>query len=1105
MRFSTRFLVGCAFAILGYANLNALNLKVCQVDPQKQNATVYLRWEGDDYTNGDITYTVKRANNGSWETVAQGLKRLEYFDLSVKPGEKYQYQIESSAGNTVTSQELSIPNRNHAHPVYSLNVEYEISLDELLKDGWKTQGFHAPTFSQNPGEVCNDISWRTKKPVSDDYDKTFLPKSTEVENSYNDEQLQTLTKDDFYLDGNRYLWIEDGTRSSGEEYKCEIPNFRVNGDQVLEATHIAKTTESAERYPWAGVGYSWRSVMDGASSYNKQEKCWYINVREDGKYGVLCVWGPDQFGRRPYQNHPFYLDWKKFREDYDGTYDDATFGTTYPFDDKSASDDEVYSIAFSEHGRSYIRRTNNDNYTKLSIYFAAHTNHVMGRRHDWKPNRENGNSRYLKAHSASGHALPGSRADLLNVKGNIGAANVTDSNDPTQKQTYGWICQVPNYNNLNDQLIFRFDRVNSDRDTDAANRIRVKGWKELYKAIDSQEGYKGTQNYIIPMSGNGCDDAFAQLSNSTRTPSEKYPHLLYLHKDLVNGTKATTTGADGDATLYTTDRNINDNTDGIQRIDLGLQYNHIVGGCTFDFKGEKYIVLAATRQGDYNMGDFTIFRIDGRTTGNDAITLTPVVNYTSPAIENKQWSSTAGIGANPNRTYIRTYLKKENRAGFDNDDQYVEIYVYLPGRTINMYTFYGTYVPDGKPVVEMLPNIVTNEEYLSTNNHQYMVNYDVVTGEAKERHTDNATAPHLKEFYTHIDWNNYRSDMWEAPADRDTKVLLNELQSTNYLQDKDGNKQSATPYASRKETGIANYWALSQHIGGAYGSSIETRPQYKRKIGNAEQTLYGNVSESSSSYYYAPQPVKNLTVKSYYGNQDQNGNRFYRVDINFDAPEAVWGYNVNSDGRANAGSAQIPVTRYEISRDGRNGLTALASKPVAYVMTGSSSYPCWEDGQLYDPKSIYAVQAKDQSVVTPGSSKCVVIPGNYNFANRNNAMYALMTNRQDDGKGACVLTIISKDPEILNDTYRVRTVYGTDNWNGDTAEYGTYGVSKYADATARPVDSGFTGIEDIVGDADTDAAAEYYTLQGFRLAGAPTAPGVYLKRTSAGTAKVQIR
>lgn len=1095
-------MAGCALALLGCANLYALEIKDCKVDPLKQNATVYLRWTGDSYSDGNITYTVKRCNNGSWETLATGLPRLEYFDLSVKPGESYQYQVTSTAGGNATTGNLAIPARNHNHPIYSLNVEYELSFDELLHNGWEGQGFHITP--NNPGKEYNDVSWNAKQPDSNDsYYYRFLPKSKTLEDTKGTEELAGYGPENFYLDGNRYLWINNGKRSTGQQYYCEIPNFRVNGDKAISSADIAKTSEAAERYPWAGVGYSWRAIMAGASANNRMEKCWYITVRENNKYGVLCVWGPDQMGHRPYQGHPFYLDWEKFRADYekDGNgntiiFNDPYWGTSKPkVGDTNNSLDDTYSIAFSDHGRSYIRRTGSGDYTQKAVTFASHTNHVMGRRHDWKPNRSNDCSKYLMLGSVSGQPLPGGRSDLLNVKGNIGAANWKDASDATQQQNYGWICQITNYNSANHQVIVRADKVNSDRVTCLASRIRIKGFDKLY----SDGGYKGTQNYVIPMSGTNCDDMFAQLSNSSRAPSEDYPHLLYLYSDLVNGSKANVKGTDKTTNDVTsTDRNIFDNHPDIQRIDLGIQYNHIVGGCTFDFKGEKFLILAATRQGDYNMGDFTIFRIDGRdNSGNSNVTLTPVVNYTSPAIKDKQWSSTAGIGANPNRTFIRTFLKKENRPGYDNTDEYVEIYLYLPGRTINMYTFYGTYVPDGYPKVEMLPNIVNNEDYLDS--YQYLQHYDSETGEVKARHTDNAYAPHLKEYYTHIDWTAYRGDKFNNSGDRDTKILLSELQSVNYLQNSAGGWTGYWPYGTRYEAGTADYWNPSEHIGGAYGTSIWTRPQYKRKIGSTTQTLYGNNNESNSRYYYTPEPVQNLTARFYYNGSSADNSNIYRVDINFDVPSEVWGHNENS-GRDNAGWSKIPVTRYEIMRDGRSGLTDNAVRGVAYVMTGTHSYKSY--GYEY-PFDIYAVQAKDQKTATTGSPNCVTIPGNYDFNNtRNNAMYAVTAEHKDDGKGECVISIITTDKSILNDTFRVRAVYGTDNWNGDAY---SYGVSKYADATTQPTNGGWTGVDEIVTDAADGSAGYYYTLQGIRLNGVPTVPGVYLKHTPAGFSKVCIR
>ena len=104
-----------------------------------------------------------------------------------------------------------------------------------------------------------------------------------------------------------------------------------------------------------------------------------------------------------------------------------------------------------------------------------------------------------------------------------------------------------------------------------------------------------------------------------------------------------------------------------------------------------------------------------------------------------------------------------------------------------------------------------------------------------------------------------------------------------------------------------------------------------------------------------------------------------------------------------------------------------------------------------------------------------------------------------------MVTLIGTDPALTTDTYRVRAVYGTDNWNGSLEPYGNYGVSRYADATARAMSGGTTGVDDIAADDTADSRTEYYTLQGVRLSGVPTVPGIYLRRGATGTVKIQIR
>ena len=48
------------------------------------------------------------------------------------------------------------------------------------------------------------------------------------------------------------------------------------------------------------------------------------------------------------------------------------------------------------------------------------------------------------------------------------------------------------------------------------------------------------------------------------------------------------------------------------------------------------------------------------------------------------------------------------------------------------------------------------------------------------------------------------------------------------------------------------------------------------------------------------------------------------------------------------------------------------------------------------------------------------------------------------------------------------------------------------------------GVSDIAADADANAPAEYFTLQGVRISGTP-APGIYIRRSGSVVSKVVVR
>ena len=156
MRRKTGVLAALALALSVAMQASAFNLEKMQTTG-KNNATVYLHWSGVDFTtNGSIRYSVHRSEDGGdYVEIASNIPRLEYFDISVKPGKTYRYIIKASNGEETkpsencyysydpssksytkktTDQSIDIKPRDYSHPIYAVNTEYEISLDQLLTE-----------------------------------------------------------------------------------------------------------------------------------------------------------------------------------------------------------------------------------------------------------------------------------------------------------------------------------------------------------------------------------------------------------------------------------------------------------------------------------------------------------------------------------------------------------------------------------------------------------------------------------------------------------------------------------------------------------------------------------------------------------------------------------------------------------------------------------------------------------------------------------------------------------------------------------------------------------------------------------------------------------
>ena len=104
MRRKTGVLAALAIAATCAFSANAAFTLQCK-GTGKQNATVYLRWSSDYFKDESVTYSVYRSeDNTNWGApIATGIPRLEYFDISPKPGKTYYYKVETNKGAYATN------------------------------------------------------------------------------------------------------------------------------------------------------------------------------------------------------------------------------------------------------------------------------------------------------------------------------------------------------------------------------------------------------------------------------------------------------------------------------------------------------------------------------------------------------------------------------------------------------------------------------------------------------------------------------------------------------------------------------------------------------------------------------------------------------------------------------------------------------------------------------------------------------------------------------------------------------------------------------------------------------------------------------------------
>lgn len=1053
-------------------------------------AKVYLRWTSDQKT-----FTVYRDN----VEIATNVPAHEYIDYGAKPGTTVSYQIKDAAGQLSASKSVWVANRNTGMKIMSIDREYETSLTELMKGYDHNDAYSLRKRIDDGNTNIKDGGWVNRNDYSTGAeDKAFLEY-----NGSHDKGNGQRKNYKYVIDGNRYIWLTDLTHFKSD-------NDSLNSDNNWLA---------AARYPWAAFGVSWREMNidrteKGPSSANQfkkigryanavngkdvPEECWYIACREGTservvngtveqgthlKYGVLCVWAADRTGYRPYQGAPMFLSYglnyhDKYQINADGSPNNATGSCGF-------NNDNSYGIAMSENGRSWMHRAGPDTYGNPLTKVIMHTSAVTGSHHIFFPavgpyeNQGTNNqvhdyskyhrewTKYLKL--VNQEQYPMTQCNLPNVKGNL--FNIGNAEGD---MSYGYIWTASNVKN--GQITLRREYIENLRNIE--NRYAA-------YVISGMPVNCGT-NYVIPMAGNGRQDVFFQVSHN----DTKEPHLYYLSESQnleIEATRGTTYTAK-DLTSY----------------NLGPQFTNCIGGCTFEYDGAKYLVLARRRPEGIegydkikHVGDFTVFLIKENTNGGPD--LIPVANWNTA--EDKFFRANKSHNKdNVIRMFIGARTRAERTKNGETVPAHVEIFTYVPGRVISMYNFRGNVVSDSKPTIAIKPN-VTN---VGVDQHNKLNH----TG------TDNVAIDGLKPDYSHL--THYKVSTSHTPAE-----------TGDYVFATDENKNSAFATAKSGYEGKisrinpnSNQWefvgdnnaptdnvSTSKEIFLDTEVKYETRPRFTRKKAGQEEVVWGNTSESTTKLSYKPEPVTGLTVKHYVSS---NNSGIHRYDIYFKAPKEV---------KASDGTV-IPVTRYEISRGDEGGTVTVngvtiyrnASKnglkgrsdDLAFVTIGDQivDYKTEQWGVYkYNYAKVNDVNAQTRA---GNPDKYVSIPGNYNFDTMPRTATQVM-NLKGAGEDA-VVVLVTKEPAPENQKFFVRAVYGTDNWNGKEDENGkssTDAVSKYADAIATPQYGGTTEVVEIEA-ADNNGEDEYYTLQGIRVNADQLTPGFYIRKNAKGAEKILV-
>lgn len=1037
MNFSKRLILALGLSLAFVSAANAITIAEAHENPGL--SMVYIRWtETNNPASARYSVTRQAYNSagepkGSPVTLVSDLCRLQYIDTGVLPG-NYVYTVTSSTSGATTTSKISVSDRDHNKNIYSLDVVYETTPDELMAQ-WKAMGnVDWDDFSSGSDGSVTGMFLHTSNPNW--VGNTAFDNSTRSlsQHSYKADyfsQVPNVKKNGIpgknngqVLDGNRYIWLD------------QMDNFS------------ERSSDGSACYPWAGRGMSWRgsnwtkpdNPAETGNSFKQGERCWYIPIREkatDEVHGILCVWDPDRststlpgdrelpdVDGRPYHGAPLYLNLKLAREiDLDVPY---------------KNNDQFFSLAFSDNGRSYILRQGNTGFDtkpadKQESYWIYPTN-IKGSSHVWRPVKKD----YSGMFDQEGQ-LPGNPCNLINVKGNMHYT----SNDPGRyaptdynKWKHAFLYMLPTYSAKKDNTYNTYNGVKVRREKIANNayvgytRFDIDGLPTISNA---------DINYVIPVAGSDRNGFLVQLKNN---------YMVYVYDTFAANAKI--------GKAEEGKQNVVVNSDNYKVINLGEDFTQNVGGCSFVYKGETFLVLPAARYDGKNYGDFTVFKIEGRDAN---FTLVPIIDY---KVKKDVYN------ANVKRSFFDAEVYEQ--------DGFVWICRYLPGRRLDKYKLYMPPVHDAQPVVEhslQYGNLLPDKSYRQNK-----------FGDGSELKDLNKNYTRLTALNTNFRWDNGSYPVWNNSTAYETVWMLDGVDARAYYannagSDHGGYRELHNTYHTDGISNVSNPWGNTNY-GHNHEFSIHVQPVLVRRHNGFTERVVGKYGYANNQMSYTPNsPGLSVKVMKGWNYETDQESGDYRVDLYLTKPTPTHAYD-----KYNKDLGEVPVDYYTFSYNGKtiDDFNTVIGDQNQYFLDLSV-------GEKKNPALKYAGN-KNINFLTHQHT----VWGDYNFS----AWPApvLEPGESRINKNAATISFYTKDKTVAdrNTVFKVTAHYAP----GAHTEF-----YKTTEATASPTDFITTGIDNIT--VDNQQWEEWFTVSGIRVNPAKLAPGVYIRRTAAGATKVLVR